>query len=205
KAVFLLPYKAMVNEKYEDFSAIYGDRLNLRIARSSGDWQDQVGDVLRGKYDIAFFTYEKFLSRSVTSPHILNQIGLVVLDEAQFITEPGRGMVVELLLTSLVSARLRGISPQLLALSAVIGDINGFDRWLDCGLLTTTDRPVPLTEGVLDRSGSWRFKGAGDEVGVEQMLDRWAIQQRGRNQSSQDMIVPLVRHLVGQGEKVIVF
>src|SRR5581483_592674 len=149
KAVFLLPYKALVNEKYEDFSAIYGERLNLRIARCSGDWQDQVGDVLRGKYDIAFFTYEKFLSLSVTSPHILNQIGLVVLDEAQFITEPGRGMVVELLLTSLVSARLRGISPQLLALSAVIGDINGFDRWLDCGLLTTTDRPVPLTEGVL--------------------------------------------------------
>ena len=205
KAIFLLPYKALVNEKYEDFSAIYGERLNLRIARCSGDWQDQVGDVLRGKYDIAFFTYEKFLSLSVTSPHIVNQIGLVVLDEAQFITEPGRGMVVELLLTSLVSARLRGISPQLLALSAVIGDINGFDHWLDCGLLMTTERPVPLTEGVLDRSGSWRFKGAGDEVHVEQMLDRWAIQQRGRNQSSQDMIVPLARYLVGKGEKVIVF
>jgi hypothetical protein len=29
KAVFLLPYKALVNEKYEDFSAIYGERLNL--------------------------------------------------------------------------------------------------------------------------------------------------------------------------------
>lgn len=97
------------------------------------------------------------------------------------------------------------LSPQLLALSAVIGDVNGFDHWLDCGLLMTTERPVPLTEGVLDRSGSWRFKGAGDEVRVEQMLDRWAIQQRGRNQSSQDMIVPLVRHLAGQGEKVIVF
>ncbi|KAK0339539.1 hypothetical protein LTR94_034119, partial [Friedmanniomyces endolithicus] len=48
KAVFLLPYKALVNEKFEDFSALYGDRLGLRIARCSGDWQDQVGTVLRG-------------------------------------------------------------------------------------------------------------------------------------------------------------
>ena len=95
KAVFLLPYKALVNEKFEDFTALYGEGLGLRVVRCSGDWQDQVGDVLRGKYDIAFFTYEKFLSLSVSSNHILNQIGLVVLDEAQFITEPGRGMAVE--------------------------------------------------------------------------------------------------------------
>ena len=53
KAVFLLPYRALVNEKFEDFSALYGDKLNLRIARCSGDYQDQVGDVLRGKYDLA--------------------------------------------------------------------------------------------------------------------------------------------------------
>ena len=131
KAVFLLPFKALVNEKFADFSELYGDQLGLRIARCSGDWQDQVLQVLQGKYDIAFFTYEKFLSLSVAAPHLLRQIGLVVLDEAQFITEPGRGMSVELLLTSLVSARARGVSPQLIALSAVIGDTNGFETWLD--------------------------------------------------------------------------
>ncbi|WP_240538278.1 DEAD/DEAH box helicase [Bradyrhizobium yuanmingense] len=200
KAVFLLPYKALVNEKFEDFSALYGERLGLRIARCSGDWQDQVGGVLRGKYDIAFFTYEKFLSLAVTFPHLLNQIGLVVLDEAQFITEPGRGMVVELLLTGLVSARQRGVSPQLIALSAVIGDTNGFNKWLDCDLLMTTDRPVPLSEGVIDRSGSWTFK---DDKGTHtsQLLGRLDIQQRGQKPSSQDVIVPLVRHLVKNGEK----
>lgn len=204
KAVFLLPYKALVNEKFEDFSALYGERLGLRIARCSGDWQDQVTDVLRGKYDIAFFTYEKFLSMAVSSSYLLNQIGLVVLDEAQFITEPGRGMVVELLLTGLVSARQRGVCPQLITLSAVIGDTNGFERWLDCGLLMTTERPVPLTEGVLDRSGSWSYKDAGGNH-TAQLLGRFDIQQRRQKPSSQDVIVPLVRHLVKQGEKVIVF
>jgi len=205
KAVFLLPYKALVNEKFEDFSALYGDQLQLRIARCSGDWQDQVGDVLRGKYDIAFFTYEKFLGLALSAPHILNQIGLVVLDEAQFITEPSRGMMVELLLTYLLSARRRGVSPQLVALSAVIGNVNGFERWLDCKLLVTTERPVPLTEGVIDRTGGWSFVTVGSQPASAQLVDRFAIRQRRENASSQDVIVPLVRHLVGQGEKVIVF
>lgn len=205
KAVFLLPYKALVNEKFEDFTALYGDQLELRVARCSGDWQDQVGEVLRGKYDIAFFTYEKFLSLSVAAPHILNQIGLVVLDEAQFITEPGRGMVVELLLTSLLAARARGVSPQLIALSAVIGDANGFERWLDCELLLTTARPVPLTEGVVDRTGMRQFIATTGEVVRDQLLERHHIRQRGAKPSSQDVVVPLVRHLVGLGEKVIIF
>ncbi len=204
KAVFLLPYKALVNEKFEDFSALYGDRLGLRIARCSGDWQDQVGTVLRGKYDIAFFTYEKFLGMSVASAHMLNQIGLVVLDEAQFITDPGRGMVVELLLTNLVSARRRGVVPQLVTLSAVIGDANHFDRWLDCNLLSTEHRPVPLVEGVLDRTGTLMRMGPDGPEAV-QLLDRFAVRQRGAKESSQDVIVPLIRQLVGTGEKVIIF
>lgn len=205
KAVFLLPYKALVNEKFEDFTTLYEEQLHLRVVRCSGDWQDQVGDVMRGKYDIAFFTYEKFLGLALTAPHILNQIGLIVLDEAQFITEPGRGMVVELLLTNLVTARQRGITPQLIALSAVIGNVNGFERWLGCDLLMTNHRPIPLTEGVLDRSGAWTFAAAGGELAAAQLLERRLIQQRRDKPSSQDVIVPLIRHLVGQGEKVIVF
>jgi replicative superfamily II helicase len=205
KAVFLLPYKALVNEKFEDFTALYQDQLHLRVARCSGDWQDQVGDVLRGKYDIAFFTYEKFLGLALAAPHILNQIGLVVLDEAQFITDPGRGMVVELLLTNLLNARHRGVAPQLVALSAVIGNVNGFERWLGCDLLLTHDRPVPLVEGVVDRSGAWTFARPDGEPVAEQLLDRAAIQQRRDKPSSQDVLVPLVRKLVGDGEKVIVF
>src|SRR6185436_14685589 len=31
KAVFLLPYKALVNEKYDDFELMYGQRLGMRI------------------------------------------------------------------------------------------------------------------------------------------------------------------------------
>lgn len=204
KAVFLLPFKALVNEKFEDFSALYGDRLNLRVARCSGDWQDQVGTVVQGKYDLAFFTYEKFLAMATAMPHILNQIGLVVLDEAQFITEAGRGMAVELILTHLISARQRGVAPQLLALSAVIGHVNGFECWLGADLLISNARPVPLTEGVIDRSGQWTFLHDRD-IRSEEMVDRGRIRQRRQTPSSQDILVPLVQALVARNERVIVF
>lgn len=205
KVVFLLPYKALVNEKYEDFSALYGERIGLRVVRCSGDWQDQVGDVLRGKFDIAFFTYEKFLGMCVTFPHILHQLGLVVIDEAQFITDPHRGMTVELILTALLSARQRGVSPQLIALSAVIGNTNRLEQWLGCNLLVTTERPVPLMQGVIDRSGTWRFIGDDGAVAEAELVERHKIRQRRSKPSSQDVIVPLVKILVEQGEKVIVF
>ena len=153
KAVFLLPYRALVNEKFEDFSARFAP-AGLRVVRCSGEASDGVGPVLSGRYDLVFFTYEMFLNLALASPRQLNQLGLVVLDEGQFITDPTRGITVELIFALLLRARQRGIEPQLVVLSAVIGSLNSFDSWLDLPLLTSRERPVPLIEGVLDRRGS---------------------------------------------------
>ena len=78
KTVFLLPYRALVNEKYEDFAATYG-QVGLRVIRCSGDFTDEAGLFLSGRYDIAFLTFEMFLSFGVTTPHVLKRLGLVVL------------------------------------------------------------------------------------------------------------------------------
>lgn len=205
KAVFLLPFKALTNEKYEDFGAVYGERLDLRVVRCTGDHHDDVGDFVRGKYDIALLTYEMFLNLSLSLPSLLSKIGLVVLDEAQFIADPTRGIGVELLLTNLLAARERGVEPQLVALSAVIGDVNRFDEWLGCDTLLARERPVPLLEGVLDRGGTFQYLDADGREGEHQLLPAYEVVQRGKKPSSQDVIVPLARKLVGQGEKVLVF
>ncbi len=205
KAIFLLPYKALVNEKFDRFSALYGDKLGMRVIRCTGDYQDQVQLLMRGKYDLALLTYEMWLNLVVSTPAILSQIGLVVLDEAQFITDPTRGITVELLLTYLLAARERGIMPQLIALSAVIGDINDFDGWLGCAKLVTYDRPVKLVEGVLDRQGVFQYLDDAGNPQLKQLLDPGSIYIRKDKPRSQDVIVPLVRLLVQQDEKVIVF
>lgn len=205
KAVFLLPYKALVNEKFDRFSVLYGDTLGMRVIRCTGDYQDQVQLLMRGKYDLAVLTYEMWLNLVISTPAILSQIGLVVLDEAQFITDPLRGITVELLLTYLLAARERDVKPQLITLSAVIGDINDFDGWLSCEKLVTNERPVKLVEGVLDRQGLFQYR---DDIGasqIKQLLDPQSIRIRRDKASAQDVIVPLVRRLVQHDEKVIVF
>lgn len=204
KAVFLLPYRALVNEKYEQFDETYR-AAGVRVIRCTGDYSDQVSTLMRGKYDLGILTYEMFLNLVIGNPHLLNQLGLVVLDEGQFITDPNRGITVELLLTFLVAARTRGIAPQLLVLSAVIGDINHFDEWLGVRSLVSTQRPVPLTEGVLDRNGTFQFMSPSGEVKSEQLLSPHQIRVRKKDASAQDVIVPLVANLVSKGEKVIVF
>lgn len=207
KAVFLLPYKALTNEKFDEFSALYEDELSLRVIRVTGDRTDAVPQFIKGKYDLALLTFEMFLNLVVGNPHMLRTIGLVVLDEAQFITDPSRGISVELLLTYLRAAEKRGGCPQIVALSAVIGGVNHFDEWLGAEALVTNERPVPLLEGVLDRHGTFQYLDADGVAQSEQLLPAGAIVQRKSKPGSQDTIVPLVEKLLEDdpAEKVLIF
>ena len=204
KAAFLLPYRALVHEKYQEFTARYGS-AGLRVVRCSGDASDGVPSVLSGRYDLGFFTYETFLNLALASPRLLNQLGLLVLDEGQFITDPSRGITVELILALLLRVKERGVEPQLIILSAVIGKLNNFDRWLSLPLLKSTERPVPLIEGVLDRRGTLQFVDIDKATKTEQLLQPFQVIQRRDKPSSQDVIVPLAKQLVAKGEKLIIF
>lgn len=207
RAAFILPYKALVNEKFDQFSSLYGERMGIRVIRCDGDHGEQIDSFMRGKYDIALFTYETFLVLSVATPFVLNQIGLVVIDEIQFVGDPTRGISVELLLTYLISVRERNIRPQIIALSAVIGDVNEFDSWIGIQKLLTKERPVPLTEGVLDRRGNFQYLDVYGRQQLTQLISSEMIIQRGVEPSAQDVVVPLVRKIIHDNpdEKIIVF
>lgn len=206
KVVFLLPYRALVNEKYDYFVQLYTEKLGIRVLRCTGDYSDQTDPFVRGKYDIAILTFEMFLNLVLGNPALLTQIGLIVLDEAQFITDPNRGITVELLLTFILANTEKGIRPQLIALSAVIGHVNDFDQWLRVEVLMSRDRPVPLQEGVMDRSGNFQFLSQAGETKVISLVPGYGIVQRGKQQSQQDIIVPLLKTLMRDPkEKVIIF
>ena len=205
KAVLLLPYKALVNEKYEQFISLYQEALGIRIIRCSGDYSDNNQAFIKGKYDLALLTYEMFLNISIRNQHTIGKIGLIILDEAQFINNKTRGINVELLLTNIIKSRKDGIDPQIIALSAVIGDINDFDSWLGIDTLITNKRPVPLIEGVIDRTGIFHSVDNSLQEKKEQLLQPEEIIIRRKKPSSQDLIVPLVKKLVSENKKVIVF
>jgi helicase len=201
RALFLLPMKALVNDKYQEFVRKYA-ALGVRTIRATGDFNDDVGALMRGQYDICLMTYEKCAALALGAPHILDGVGTIVIDEVQMIVDPSRGANLEFLLTLLRVRRERGSEPQTIALSAVIGDTNGLERWFDARLLRREQRPIPLDEGVLRQDGSFRYL-ATDGDGTEK-LEPFIQPQWGKG-TSQDWIIPLVKKLVDAGEQVIVF
>jgi helicase len=151
RAIMVLPLRALVNDKYEYMRQTHGD--NLTIVRATGEYADEIAAIYSGQYDVALLTYEKLLSIVTGAPWILRGVSLVVVDEAQNISDPNRGRDLEFLLALLRSGHARGGAPQIVALSAVIGDSRGLERWLGAGLLKTEERPVPLRESMVDAAG----------------------------------------------------
>ena len=145
RALFLLPLRALVADKRRQFEQLYGP-FGVRTVEATGE-TDDITPLLRGHYDIGLLTYEKFAAIVLTHPHVLAQAGTVVVDEAQMIADLSRGANLEFILTLLRMRRRQGIEPQVIALSAVIGDTNGLERWLGARLLRRTERPVPLERG----------------------------------------------------------
>lgn len=199
RSVFLLPTRALVNDKYDHFTDLYGS-LGVRVVRATGEIADDVPALMRGQYDLALLTYEKFAGLVLAAPHLLRATAVVVVDEVQTITDASRGMNLEFLLTLIRSRRQVGIEPQLVMLSAVLGDLNGFDTWLGARHLLRTDRPVPLKEGVIRRDGVWRYV---DVDGSEQ-AEAVFVPGYGRG-TSRDTLIPLVHKLTQEGKQVLVF
>jgi hypothetical protein len=117
------------------------------------------------------------------------------------IADASRGANLEFVLTLLRMRRQVGIEPQVIALSAVIGNTNGLERWLGARLLRRTERPVPLDEGILRTDGRFRYLDASGAEQVTQPIIRPVF----RKGSSQDVIIPLLQKLVHEGKQVIVF
>lgn len=199
RSVFLLPMRALVNDKFDQFTRMYGP-LGFRTIRATGEHSDDVPALLRGQFDIALLTYETFSAMALGNPHLLNLAATVVVDEAQTLTDRSRGSNLEFLLTMLNNQRGRTGSPQIITLSAVVGDMQGLERWLGGRRLHSQVRPVPLVEGVLDYQGTYRYlDDNGDEASEPSFV------QPLYDKGSRRLLIPLVRRLMSEDKKVIVF
>jgi helicase len=202
RSLFLFPLKALVNDKLQHFNSMYGP-FGVRTIKATGESSsDDLLPLMRGQYDVCLMTYEKFSALVMGSPYLLDQVGTIVIDEVQMIADESRGVNLEFILTLLKMRRKEGTAPQLIALSAVIGDTNGLEGWLRARLLRHDERPIPLDEGILMAHGALRFIES--DTGEEKTVTSY-VRPEPRKGTSQDTIIPLVRKLVGEGKSVIVF
>lgn len=172
KALFLVPLKSVAEEKFHDFRARYAP-LELSIAISTRDHREFDAAIERGDYRLAIVVYEKLRSLLIASPNLLDEVGVVVVDELQTICDPHRGPGLEVLLT-----KLRRSGVQLIGLSAVLGNAEPFAEWLGAKLIVNQARPVELRKGVYCRGRfTYREHNTG-ALGEEQIGSFEARDQR---------------------------
>lgn len=100
KMLYLVPYRALLNEKYSYFIDKY-DRTNYRIYRSSSDYFDNDENIISAECEIAIMIYEKLDNALLHSSDALNiffNYDLIIMDEFSLISSMDRGVVVNSIL-----------------------------------------------------------------------------------------------------------
>ncbi len=214
RVIFLVPPKALAEEKYSAFTSLYGP-LSLRIVISTRERPEADALVLDGRYDLLIAVYEKMKSYLVLRPEILQQVGLVIVDEIQMMGDSTRGDILDLLLTKITQSPSQ---TQFIGLSAALGNPERIASWLSCDLLNFNKRPVELREGVFNladnyfhyrcfnsgKEGRERLFVGGDNVGA--VSEPPLLLPEGDEAFAREPILGLAQYLAEQkNEQVLIF
>ncbi len=150
KGIYLVPLKALANEKYKEYKKLL-ENTPYKVTIATGD-MDEI-DARLEKYDLLILTTEKFDALIRHRIPWLNQVKVVVIDEIHLLQDTSRGPTLEIILTLLKTR----IKPQLIGLSATIGNPAQLADWLSTTLVQDTWRPVELHQGIDTPQGKTQF------------------------------------------------
>ena len=113
KVIVLVPLKTMVKERYRQFKADIGGR----VYASSSDYLDRDYELLHGEYDVAVMVYEKLFAMLCQEEcHILDDCGLIIVDELSMLSANERGPKLEI---ALEKARQQSQPPRIICLTTL--------------------------------------------------------------------------------------
>jgi len=194
KVIYLVPLKAIAEEKFADFQEKYSS-LGIKIAISTRDRREYDSDLEKGDFDLGILIYEKFNQLLLKNLDLLKNIDLLIIDELQMIGDSSRGQVLELALLKVLNS---GYKPQIIGLSAVLGEVEGLASWLKCKLLLEHKRPVELLQGILYKGKFIYRKHNSQEEGEEEFIDI-------ESENIDEILLPNIQKMLNQGEQVLVF
>ncbi|MEW6734026.1 MAG: DEAD/DEAH box helicase [Acidobacteriota bacterium] len=146
RAWYTSPLKALSNDKFREFSALYGaDNVGIL----TGDRKiNSAAPLIVATTEI----YRNMLYDAMNELQVMN-VRLVVFDEVHYLADRERGVVWEeaiIYSPSVIRA---------LMLSATVGNARELADWVawargtECRLVSHPDRPVPLRTGFIDTMG----------------------------------------------------
>ena len=139
RAFYTTPIKALSNQKFSDFRAVYGDD---GVGLLTGD------NVINAEAPLVVMTTEVLRNMIYAGSDALDNLGLVVLDEVHYLQDRHRGSVWEEIIIHLPQ------SVALVSLSATVANAAEFTDWVascrgEARLVIESHRPVPLTSMYL--------------------------------------------------------
>jgi superfamily II DNA/RNA helicase len=143
KGLFLVPLRALAVQIFRTMKERY-EHLGVLVGLSTGDFQSS-GEEL-AMYDVIITTYERADSLLRSRSSWLSEIGTVVIDEIQTLSETGRGARLE---SFIIRIRRTIANLQIVVLSATTGAPDELAEWLGCHLVVSDERPVPLVYRVV--------------------------------------------------------
>lgn len=146
KIIYLVPLRAMVSEKKEEFSELFEKTLSWKVYASSSDYQDHDEDILKAEFSIAVIVYEKFFALLAQDHQssLINNCGVVIVDELQMMNDESRGPKLEISLTKMLEK-----SCKIIGLTTTQCDVEEIGKWLDATEITNNFRPKALEEYVV--------------------------------------------------------
>lgn len=141
KAIYLVPLKALAVEKFKEFKRRY-EKLGLKIGLSIGNLDEKGSRT--SNFDVIVSVAEKLDSLLRHKVSWLSDVKTVIIDEIHLLNDPKRGPTLEVIITLLKTL----IKPQLIGLSATIGNPEELAEWLEAKLVIDNWRPVELKQGI---------------------------------------------------------
>lgn len=146
KIIYLVPLRAMVAEKLEEFKEIFEKSLKWKVYASSSDYQDHDEDIIQGKFKIAVIVYEKFFALLAQNNNFVSQCSLIVVDELQMLGVEDRGAKLEVALTKI---NIINSKCKVLALTTLQCETLYIKNWLNASEIECSHRPKSLYEYIV--------------------------------------------------------
>jgi len=196
RVMYLVPQKALAEEKYREFRRKY-ESLGVEVVISTRDRNEHDTAIRRGEYHIAVVVFEKLQALVVLNPGLLSGVQLAVVDEMQMIGDHARGAGLEILLTKILLTKPR---PQIIGLSAVLGNAHALAAWLGATLCENRKRPVELRKGTLF-DGDFRYVEHNSRAESVEVLHGGGPDEGKRP----DRVAAQVCRFIRAGEQCLVF
>ncbi|MEK6954446.1 MAG: DEAD/DEAH box helicase, partial [Candidatus Micrarchaeota archaeon] len=144
KALYVVPLKALAQEKYNEYSNLLS-QFGMKVALSTSDMDSSSDDLALA--DVIISTIEKLDSLLRHNAKWLANANLAIVDEAHLLNDDSRGSTLEI-----VMVKLLNLNVKLVALSATISNSKEIAAWLDAQLFLSDYRPTKLVYGICSDS-----------------------------------------------------